>query len=77
MRHMLVIWNILLTNFWKILNDKIIFYKINYDYSSYFVKPILNSFGFTNGISIILQHSPPTDEELLNPELYYKRIKTF
>lgn len=61
----------------KDLNDNVHFYDIKYEYSAVFVKPILDKYGFKLGTILLLKTKSPTDKELLNPELYYKRIKIF
>ena len=50
---------------------------VKYRYGPYFVKPILDKFGFKTGIILLLKTEPPTEKEILNPDLFYKRIKIF
>jgi len=48
---------------------------ILYHYSVYFLKDFLQTYGLKQGIRILLQNKPPSYEEILHPELYFKRIK--
>lgn len=56
------------------INNKENMYNIMYNYSIFFVKKILDEYGFKEGILILLKNYPPTTEEILNMEKYYKRI---
>ena len=49
--------------------------KLRYEYGIHFIKPILDKYGFQKGSLLILKNDPPTDEEILKPEIYYKRIE--
>jgi len=51
--------------------------KVNnlYGYSSIFLKDFLYKNGIKRGIEILVANKPPTYEEILNPELFYKRLK--
>jgi hypothetical protein len=58
----------------KNLEDTI---NVKYRYGPYFVKSILDKYGFKNGVIILLKNEPPTEKEILNPDFFYKRIKIF
>lgn len=47
---------------------------IIYGYSVYFLRDFLDKYGIKNGLIILLQNRPPTYEEILEPELYFKRL---
>jgi hypothetical protein len=51
--------------------------KVNnlYGYSTIFLKDFLYKNGIKKGIEILIANKPPTYEEILNPELFYKRLK--
>ena len=57
------------------LQDQKLLYEINYNYSYFFVRNILDTYGLTNGIILFFKNPPPTDDEILNPIKYYTRIK--
>lgn len=48
-----------------------------YCYSVIFLKDFLDKHGVKQGMKILIGNNPPTYEEILNPELYYKRLKYF
>lgn len=50
-------------------------YLIKYRYSVYFLKDFLEQYGIKKGIKILISNKPPTYEEILNPELFFKRLK--
>jgi len=50
-------------------------YEVKYRYASQFVKPIVDSLGIRNAILTIVSNKPPSNEEILKPEFYYKRIR--
>jgi len=56
------------------LMNKDISYEIKYKYSSYYLKPFLDTTDFKKGVKILLHNSPPTYEEILNPDMYYGRL---
>jgi len=51
--------------------------KINniYCYSVIFLKDFLDKNGIKKGIEILISNNPPTYEEILNPMMYYSRLK--
>jgi len=50
-------------------------YEIKYRYSQQFMKPVIDEFGLKRAIYMVLSNKPPSDEEILNPKLYYDRLK--
>jgi hypothetical protein len=48
-----------------------------YGYSVIFLKDFLDKYGVKEGVEILIGNNPPTYEEILNPELFYKRLKYF
>lgn len=48
---------------------------IKYGYSVYFLRNFLNEHGIKEGLKIILSNRPPSFDEILKPELYFKRLK--
>lgn len=48
---------------------------ITYVYSVLFLKDFLDKKGFQKGIEILISNKPPSYEEILNPELYFNRLK--
>lgn len=56
------------------LFDTINEYNVKYKYSSYFVKNIIDKYGLTKGIIILFKNSQPTINEILKPEIYYRRL---
>ena len=49
-------------------------YEIKYQYSFYFVKNFIDSVGIKKGIIILMKNKPPNSEEIINPNLYFKRL---
>lgn len=49
-------------------------YKVNYKYSSHYLKTFLDTIGFKKGVKILLHNSPPTYEEILKPDLFFNRL---
>lgn len=51
--------------------------KINtlYCYSVYFLQDFLDKQGLKKGMEILINNKPPTLEEILKPELFFKRLK--
>lgn len=54
--------------------DNINEYDILYSYSSQFLKNFLDSKGLKTGVAILITNKPPTYEEMIKPELYFKRL---
>jgi hypothetical protein len=50
-------------------------HKLKYKYSSFFVKDLLDTMGLRKGIEILITNPPPSTEEILHPETFYKRLK--
>lgn len=50
-------------------------HEVKYRYSRQFVTPIVQEFGLEPAIYMILSNKPPNDVEILNPKLYYDRLK--
>ena len=50
-------------------------YEIKYRYSRQFMMPVIREFGLKPAIYIVLSNKPPDDEEILNPQQYYDRLK--
>ena len=48
--------------------------RVKYGYSRQFVKPVVEEFGLKHAIYIMVSNKPPSDEEILNPKLYYDRL---
>ena len=48
--------------------------RVKYGYSREFVKPVVEEFGLKRAIYIMVSNKPPSDEEILNPNLYYDRL---
>jgi len=46
-----------------------------YCYSVIFLKDFLDKHGVKEGVKILISNNPPSYEEILNPELFYKRLK--
>ena len=50
-------------------------YEIKYQYSEYYIRQVLDKFdNIKEGINLIFSISPPNEEEIRNPELYYQRV---
>jgi len=45
-----------------------------YYYSAYFLKDFLDKHGIKKGIEILVMNTPPSYEEIINPELYFNRL---
>ena len=52
-------------------------YKVVYQYSSYYLKTFLDTTGFKKGVKILLHNEPPNYYEILDPELFFKRLETW
>ena len=50
-------------------------YRVYYKYSSYYLTKFLDTTGLKRGIKILLHNPPPTNEEILNPDLFFSRLK--
>ena len=49
-------------------------YNVVYKYSSHYLKTFLDTTGFKKGVKILISNNPPTEDEILNPELYFNRL---
>jgi len=49
--------------------------RVKYGYSRQFVKPIVDEYGLKAAVFLIVYNKPPTEEEILKPQLYYDRLK--
>lgn len=50
-------------------------YETKYRYSQQYMKPVIEEFGLEAAIYMVVSNKPPSDEEILNPKLYYDRLK--
>ena len=50
-------------------------YKYVYKYSLYYLQTFLDTTGFKKGVKILISNDPPLINEILNPELYFKRLE--
>jgi hypothetical protein len=50
-------------------------YKYVYKYSSFYLKEFLDTTGFKKGVKILLSNPPPQYHEILNPEMFFKRLE--
>ena len=50
-------------------------YYIKYNYSTVFVRPILDKYGIKEGIKLLVRNKPPSYDEMMNPQKYYDRLK--
>jgi len=50
-------------------------YQVYYHYSSQIIAKFLDEKGLHNGIELLMSNSPPTSEEILNPQKFFVRIK--
>lgn len=50
-------------------------YYVFYNYSAYYLSEFLDSKGLKRGVKILLHNSPPSTEEILDPELFFARLK--
>lgn len=57
------------------LNRKENTQKVYYRYASRYLSPFLDSTGLKEGIKILLHNSPPSQEEILAPELFFARLE--
>jgi hypothetical protein len=49
-------------------------YLVMYQYSVDFLRPILDTMNLEQGIELLISNKPPNYQEILKPELYYKRL---
>jgi len=50
-------------------------YMVRYKYSSLFLKAFLDTTGFKKGVQILLYNPPPTYEEILQAERFFRRLE--
>lgn len=50
-------------------------FDIYYKYSSHYLTRFLDSTGIKQGIKILLHNPPPSQEEILNPDLFFTRLQ--
>jgi len=48
--------------------------RVKYAYSRQFVKPVIQEYGLKAAIYLMICNTPPSQEEILKPELYYDRL---
>jgi len=48
--------------------------RVKYAYSRQFVKPVVEEYGLKAAIYLMITNKPPSDEEILDPDLYYDRL---
>jgi len=46
-----------------------------YEYSALFLKDFFDSFGVKRGLELLVEIPPPTKDEIINPEIFWRRIK--
>jgi len=49
-------------------------YEVMYRYGMWFVKPIVDKLGLKAAIYLMVSNKPPSQEEILQPQLYYDRL---
>jgi len=49
-------------------------HKYVYKYSAEYLKTFLDTTGFKRGVKILISNEPPTYQQILNPELYFKEL---
>ena len=49
-------------------------YEVKYMYSSRVVMPLIEQWGLKAAIYLVITNKPPSNEEILSPEIYYKRL---
>ena len=57
------------------LTDEENSFNVYYKYSSYYLSDFLDTVGIKRGIKILLHNPPPSSEEILNPELFFTRLR--
>ena len=50
-------------------------FNVYYKYSSHILTDFLETTGLKRGIKILLHNPPPTNEEILNPDLFFTRLQ--
>ncbi|MCD4709330.1 MAG: hypothetical protein K8R52_00660 [Bacteroidales bacterium] len=50
-------------------------YNIYYKYSAYCLTEFLDTTGLKRGVKILLHNRPPSTEEILKPDLFFKRLE--
>lgn len=50
-------------------------FMFKYKYASAFLKSFLDSTGFKKGVQILLHNPPPSYEEILHPDLFFRRLE--
>jgi hypothetical protein len=50
-------------------------YDVTYKYAAHYLETFLDTTGFKKGVKILLYNSPPSFEEILNPELFFQRLE--
>jgi len=50
-------------------------YSIQYKYSAHVLKPFLDTMNLKKGIMILMHNAPPNQMEILNPDLYFRRLR--
>ena len=49
-------------------------YRMKYKYSAHFLRQFLDEKGFKQGVKILIHNPPPTFEEILDPDLFFRRL---
>ena len=49
-------------------------YEVKYRYSRQFIEPVMRAYGIRDAIYKLVTQPPPTEEEILNPMLFYLRL---
>jgi hypothetical protein len=57
------------------LNNEELAFDIYYKYSSHYLSEFLDTTGIKQGIKILLHNAPPNQEEILNPDLFFARLR--
>jgi hypothetical protein len=57
------------------LNKKENTQKIYYQYASHYLSTFLDTTGLREGIKILLHNPPPSQEEILDPDLFFSRLE--
>lgn len=52
-------------------------YNIFYKYSAYCLTEFLDTTGLKEGVKILLHNPPPSEDEILDPELFFARLNDF
>jgi len=59
------------------LLDKKNLHEVKYQYAPYFLKKFFKEIGIKKGIQTLVTNAPPTNKEILNPELFFQRLKLY